>query len=86
METDAAVGPEGIADILVGHLAIEPFRVEMATGPTFGIAMLGAGSHSLARGAPAVALGIEFEDGGVRTSRSIAAWSWLDVTGRRVTT
>jgi hypothetical protein len=41
VEADAAVGPEGIADILVGHLAIEPFRVEMAAGPTFGIAMLG---------------------------------------------
>jgi len=41
VEADAAVGPEGIADILVGHLAIEPFRVEMATGPPFGIAVLG---------------------------------------------
>ena len=27
--------------VFVGHLAIEPFRVERTTGPAFGIAMLG---------------------------------------------
>jgi hypothetical protein len=40
-EADAAVGPEGIADVLVGHLAVEPFGVEVATGPAFSIAVLG---------------------------------------------
>ena len=41
MEADAAVGSEGVPDVFVGHLAIEPFRVEVAAGPPFSIAVLG---------------------------------------------
>ena len=40
-EADAAVGPEGVADVLVGHLAVEPFGVEVTAGPAFGVAVLG---------------------------------------------
>jgi transposase len=41
VEADAAVGPEGIAHVFVGHLAVEPLGVEMAAGPVFGVAVLG---------------------------------------------
>ena len=41
MEADATVGPEGIAHVFVGHLAVEPLEVEMAAGPALGVAVLG---------------------------------------------
>src|SRR5436853_556312 len=41
VEADAAVGPEGVADVLAGHLAVEPFGVEVAAGPALGVAVLG---------------------------------------------
>ena len=41
MEADAAVGPEGIAHVFVGHRTLEPLGVEMAAGPAFVVAVLG---------------------------------------------
>jgi hypothetical protein len=41
VETDAAVGSECVADVLVGHLAVEPLGIEVAAGPAFGFAVLG---------------------------------------------
>jgi hypothetical protein len=40
VETDAAVGSECVADVLVGHLAVEPLGIEVAAGPAFGFAVL----------------------------------------------
>ena len=38
---NAAVGPEGVADVLIGQLQIEPFGIEVAAGPALGVAVLG---------------------------------------------
>ena len=35
-----ADGSERVADILVGHLAVEPLGIEVAAGPAFGFAVL----------------------------------------------
>jgi hypothetical protein len=74
VEADAAVGPEGIADIPVGHLAIEPFWAEMTAGPTFGIAMLGVGG-----------IGNDVEEAGIAVDAAdILGWSGtraLDAAG-----
>ncbi len=40
-EADAAVGCDGVAHVLVDHLAVEPFRIEVAAGPAFGFAVVG---------------------------------------------
>ena len=54
VEADAAVGSESVPHVFVGHLAIEPFRVEMAAGPSFGIAVLGIAG-----------VGDDFEEAGI---------------------
>jgi hypothetical protein len=41
MHADATVGPEGVSDVPVCHLEVEPLRVEVATGPALGVAVLG---------------------------------------------
>jgi hypothetical protein len=41
MQADAAVGSECVADILIGHLAVEPLGVKVAAGPALGLPVLG---------------------------------------------